>query len=108
MNPTFVIESTLTNPQDIPPPFKFAILCSGFLLGHPSYRSLYRPKIKTPTMHFVSAYDPVILENLTLQLAGRCRKTKIVYHPESHFVPKGQLARKVVLEFVLKNVARDV
>ncbi|TVY75861.1 Dihydrofolate reductase [Lachnellula suecica] len=88
---------------DLPPRFKFAICCSGFVFKHPFYDSLYAPKIKTPTLHFVSAWDPVILENLTLRAAARCSMSRLVYHPGSHFVPRGRFAQKAMLEFVMEH-----
>jgi hypothetical protein len=41
-------------------------------------------------LHFVENFDPIIPEDHTLKLAGRCKYRCIKYHPGAHFVPRGK------------------
>jgi hypothetical protein len=58
-DPKFM-EALAINPEDIPPPFQFAVCCSGFIIHHPRYRSLYYPKIQTPILIFIGSFDPIV------------------------------------------------
>ncbi|KAH8650369.1 serine hydrolase-domain-containing protein [Tricladium varicosporioides] len=90
---SFQIDSSL-----LPPPFHFAICSSGFILSHPQYKSLYYPRIKTPVLHFIGNFDPIIPEDHTLKLAGRCKNRLIVHHPGAHFVPRGTIFQKAMIK----------
>ncbi|PVH69113.1 hypothetical protein DL98DRAFT_626577, partial [Cadophora sp. DSE1049] len=98
----FQIESNL-----LPPPFHFAICCSGFKFSHPRYKSLYYPRIQTPVLHFVGDLDPVIPENHTLKFAGRCKNRLIIYHPGAHFVPRDKIFQEAILDFIMEWLSID-
>ncbi|PLB54749.1 hypothetical protein P170DRAFT_505447 [Aspergillus steynii IBT 23096] len=70
------------------PPLKFMISYSGFKMGHARYRSIYRPKIQTPIMHFIGELDTYIPGTLTLKLAERCVNNQVVYFPGGHYIPR--------------------
>jgi len=91
----------------LPPPFHFAICSSGFILSHPQYKSLYYPRVQTPVLHFVGNFDPVIPQDHTLKLAGRCKNRLIVYHPGAHFMPRGKIFQEAMQDFIKKWLRRD-
>jgi pimeloyl-ACP methyl ester carboxylesterase len=70
------------------------------MLSSFDYKSYYYPKIKTPTMHVIGRFDPMIGESQTLGLARRCSKGRILYHPGSHFAPMNKFFVKAVTEFI--------
>lgn len=67
---------------------------------HKRYRPLYYPKIETPILHFIGTLDPWIPESRTLQLARRCRSTKVAFFTGTHFVPRSRDTVKILVRFV--------
>ncbi|RAL04154.1 uncharacterized protein BO80DRAFT_257072 [Aspergillus ibericus CBS 121593] len=51
------------------PPLKFVIAYSGFMLGHPMYRELYYPAIRTPGLIYVGELDTMITPTASYRLA---------------------------------------
>ena len=77
------------------PPFKFAVIYSGFGAGnHPLYAGFYEPKISTPMLHFIGSVDTVVEEKRSLRLVDACvdgrKEGSVVYHPGGHFLPSSQ------------------
>jgi hypothetical protein len=70
------------------------------------YKPCYYPKIKTPILHVIGSFDPVIGESQTLGLAKRCRNGRILYHPGSHYAPMNKFFVKAVTEFIDSKLGR--
>ncbi|KAI9036782.1 amino acid permease [Aspergillus affinis] len=70
------------------PPLQFVVAYSGFMLGHPIYKSLYYPKIQVPILHLVGKLDCMIAEPLTLRLAQQCQIQKVRYFGGGHFISR--------------------
>ncbi|KAL8998826.1 MAG: hypothetical protein Q9169_002164 [Polycauliona sp. 2 TL-2023] len=69
------------------PPFRFALVYSGFIAPGIRHINFYRPSIKTPTLHFLGALDGVVEEGRSQGLIEVCEGAKVVTHPGGHFLP---------------------
>ncbi|KZO93845.1 hypothetical protein CALVIDRAFT_566077 [Calocera viscosa TUFC12733] len=65
------------------PPFKFAILCSGFLPVDPPLPHV----LQTPTLHILGRHDTHIGIAESLLLAAACEGARVEVHVGGHFVP---------------------
>lgn len=88
----------------LPPPFLFAILCSGFIMQNELYKSLYMPKVRTPTLHTYGIHDAIIKQESTLALVDRCENAKVFWHHGAHFVPKTKLHQIAMHNFICDAV----
>jgi predicted esterase len=91
----------------IHPPMKFAVSYSGFAATDtPLYKGFYKPKIRTPILHFLGSLDTVVSESRSLALAGACEdsENRVVYHPGGHFLPSSQKAYVSALIGFMKEV----
>ncbi|CCU82453.1 unnamed protein product [Blumeria hordei] len=81
---------------------KFAVIFSGFLPMHPSYRAFFKPRIQAPTLHIIGTLDSVIDEFRSIALAERCvsKGKKLVYHQGGHIVPNSRLIKGVLTSFI--------
>lgn len=68
-------------------PLKFAVVYSGFYAVPKDLDWLYRPKVKTPTLHFWGSLDTVVEESRSQGLVERCQDPVVVVHPGGHYVP---------------------
>ncbi|KAI9035873.1 uncharacterized protein KD926_002805 [Aspergillus affinis] len=82
------------------PPFKFILAYSGFQMSHPCYKTIYRPKIRTPVLLFIGDLDTYIPGPLTLQLARRCVNHRVVYFPGVHYIPRQRVTTMAAAEFI--------
>ncbi|KAF2202233.1 FSH1-domain-containing protein [Delitschia confertaspora ATCC 74209] len=92
------------------PPFKFAVIYSGFAArGTELYRGFYEPKIKTPMLHFLGTLDATVEEKRSLALVEACEESegRVVYHPGGHFVPSSQKAYVGALIGFIKEVMQS-
>ncbi|KAH0558835.1 hypothetical protein GP486_004522 [Trichoglossum hirsutum] len=90
------------------PPFKFAVVYSGFSSPQPRYAACYEPKIETPVLHFIGSLDGVVDEAGSLRLARACMggENRVVYHPGGHFVPGAKPFVGALMGF-LKEALRE-
>ena len=87
------------------PPFRFVVSYAGYRGDEPRLDYLYKPRsIKTPMLHFVSASDPVVSEELSLGLAEACADNddRVIGYPGSgfHRVPRTKSTRSALLHFL--------
>ncbi|KAJ5761301.1 hypothetical protein N7520_008457 [Penicillium odoratum] len=87
------------------PPLLFSVCFSGFELSHPYYKAIYRPKIRTPVLHFIGTLDPIIPPSDTLRLVKRCQCTEVFYFPGTHHVPRTMDVAYTVAMFI-KNLLK--
>jgi predicted esterase len=91
----------------IHPPFKFAVIYSGFgASDHALYKAFYDPKIKTPMLHFIGSVDTVVEEKRSLRLVDACavKEDRVVYHPGGHFLPSSQRQSVAPLIAFIKEI----
>jgi pimeloyl-ACP methyl ester carboxylesterase len=91
----------------IHPPFKFAVIYSGFgASDHALYKAFYDPKIKTPMLHFIGSVDTVVEEKRSLRLVDACavKEGRVVYHPGGHFLPSSQRQSVAPLIAFIKEI----
>lgn len=69
------------------PPFRFAIIYSGFPAPGQRYSAFYEPPLKTPTLHFLGTLDGVVEEARSRALIERCERPREAVHPGGHFLP---------------------
>ncbi|KAJ8101361.1 serine hydrolase FSH [Lipomyces tetrasporus] len=88
------------------PPFKFAVMYSGFRSPLPQHNYIYNPLISTPTLHVLGSLDTVVSEQRSKTLIDACEKDKrVVYmHPGGHFVPSSREALNTVTGWILTTV----
>ncbi|KAH0594418.1 hypothetical protein MHUMG1_07768 [Metarhizium humberi] len=66
---------------------KFAVSYSGFWATPESLQFLYKPKISTPSLHYLGSLDTVVEESRSQALIERCESATQVVHPGGHHVP---------------------
>ncbi|KAK9385646.1 serine hydrolase FSH [Lipomyces mesembrius] len=83
------------------PPFKFAVLYSGFGSQLPQH-----PLISTPTLHILGSLDTVVSEQRSKTLIDACEKDmRVVYtHPGGHFVPSSKNSLNTVTGWILTTM----
>ncbi|KAF2397350.1 FSH1-domain-containing protein [Trichodelitschia bisporula] len=86
----FPVSFRPTEAGPIHPPFKFAVIYSGFRLAGAEHDAFYAGGLATPTCHFIGSVDTVVEEKRSLALAELCEKPRVVYHPGGHFLPSGK------------------
>lgn len=78
------------------------------MLNSFDYRPCYYPKIKTPILHVIGSFDPVIGESQTLGLARRCSNGRVLEHPGGHYAPMNKFFVRAVTEFIDGNLGRRI
>ncbi|AEO64864.1 uncharacterized protein THITE_37820 [Thermothielavioides terrestris NRRL 8126] len=68
-------------------PLKFAVIYSGFYAVPEDLAWLYKPPIRTPTLHFLGSLDTVVDESRSQGLVERCQDPVVLTHPGGHYVP---------------------
>lgn len=86
------------------PPFKFAVIFSGFKARFPQYAWLYEPPIQTPMLHVIGRNDPIVTPDRSSELVAANPTGKVLEHPGSHFVPSAARYRNEVVDFVVAHV----
>ncbi|OJZ87750.1 hypothetical protein ASPFODRAFT_131914 [Aspergillus luchuensis CBS 106.47] len=84
------------------PPLKFVVAYSGFMLGHPMYRDLYHPRIRTPTLLYLGEVDTMITPKSTYRLAECCSHAEIQTFWGTHYVPRHLKTTDVAVTFVYR------
>ncbi|OOF98328.1 hypothetical protein ASPCADRAFT_205573 [Aspergillus carbonarius ITEM 5010] len=90
------------------PPLKFVVAYSGFMLGHPMYRELYYPAIRTPVLLYIGELDTMIPPNTTHGLAERCSHAEIRTFWGTHFVPRHVKTTRVAIDFIRRCVNGEI
>ncbi|ORY76586.1 serine hydrolase-domain-containing protein [Protomyces lactucae-debilis] len=86
------------------PPFKFAVIFSGFRSRFPQYDYLYEPAIKTPMLHVIGRNDPIVTPERSQMLVDASKNNTLLLHPGSHFVPSGAPQRNVVVDYIVNHI----
>ncbi|KAK9236891.1 serine hydrolase FSH [Lipomyces kononenkoae] len=88
------------------PPFKFAVLYSGFRSPLPQHNYIYSPLISIPTLHVLGSLDTVVSEQRSKTLIDACEEAKrVVYtHPGGHFVPSSKTSLTTVTGWILASM----
>ncbi|KAK9330114.1 serine hydrolase FSH [Lipomyces starkeyi] len=88
------------------PPFKFAVLYSGFRSPLPQHKYIYNPLISTPTLHILGSLDTVVSEQRSKTLIDACEQDmRVVYtHPGGHFVPSSKISLNTVTGWILATM----
>ncbi|KHO00273.1 dihydrofolate reductase [Metarhizium album ARSEF 1941] len=66
---------------------RFAVSYSGFWATPESLRFLYKPRIRTPSLHYLGGLDTVVDESRSRALVERCEGATTLVHPGGHHVP---------------------
>ncbi|KAJ6017447.1 hypothetical protein N7451_000826 [Penicillium sp. IBT 35674x] len=82
------------------PPLKFAVCCSGFMLGSPWYTKLYRPRIETPILHVIALMDNVVEPKESMQLVKFCKNGTLYSFFGTHYVPRSPQFVEKLADFV--------
>lgn len=103
--------------EAIHPPLKFAVSYSGFGAStNALYQAFYKPKIRTPMLHFLGTVDTVVSEERSLRLVDACEDgsggkggvERVVYHPGGHFLPSSQRQYVAALVAFIKETVGEV
>ena len=86
------------------PPFKFAIIFSGFKSRFSRHDWIYEPMIKTPFLHVIGNVDPIVTPERSQQLIDVCMNSETLYHPDSHFVPSAAPYKSKIVDFVVDKL----
>lgn len=86
------------------PPFKFAVIFSGFRSRFPQYDFAYEPAIKTPMMHVIGRNDPIVTPERSQLLVEASINPSVLVHPGSHFVPSGAPQKNAVVDFIVGHI----
>ncbi|KAH8703754.1 dihydrofolate reductase [Talaromyces proteolyticus] len=92
------------------PPFKFAILYSGFRAPGSRYRGFYEnPQLRTPALHVLGTLDAVVDEQRGRELMAACagdpeKDGRVVFHPGGHFVPSQKTYLDAAVVFVRRSL----
>ncbi|KAK7042307.1 FSH1 domain-containing protein [Favolaschia claudopus] len=89
------------------PPFKFAVVVSGFKLADPIADTIYGTSFSTPTLHVIGRNDVVVSEERSRLLASISTNARIEEHDGGHFVPSKGNWRKFLAAY-LKNPTGNV
>ncbi|CCG81333.1 Dihydrofolate reductase [Taphrina deformans PYCC 5710] len=85
------------------PPFKFAVIFSGFRSYFPQHEFLYQPKIQTPMLHVIGKVDPIVTPERSQDLVDASGHAETLVHPGSHFVPSAAPYKARIVDFVLSH-----
>jgi predicted esterase len=95
------------------PPFKFALLYSGFRAAGPRYNAFYEnPQLQTPVLHVLGTLDAVVDEAGGRQLIAACagdpeKQGRVIFHPGGHFVPSQKTYLDAAVGFVRGGLEQD-
>lgn len=102
-----ILASLLERPNSLletsHPPFKFAVIFSGFRSYFPRHNFVYDPPIKTPMLHVIGKVDPIVTPERSQDLVECSAHAEVLNHPGSHFVPSAAAYKSKVTDFVLAH-----
>ncbi len=82
-------------------PLDFAILFSGFPGNSEYYRGFYEPKITTPTIHALAAWDIMIPRTKSIELVNSCCNPSVIEHRGMHHVPRDPITIGKIIASVI-------
>lgn len=87
------------------PPFRFAILCSGFSPHDPRYASLCEelPPANLPTLHVCGEADARVLPAKTRMLAACFASAEVHVHAGGHAIPSNPGFRSALQDFMARQ-----
>ncbi|KAF1984193.1 hypothetical protein K402DRAFT_319089, partial [Aulographum hederae CBS 113979] len=81
-------------------PFRFAVSFSGYRGTLKYYSGFYSPEIRTPALLVTAAWDMLVSERGSRELAGSCPHTEALSQPGAHYVPNSKEYLDVIAQFV--------
>ncbi|KAJ2399970.1 hypothetical protein GGI23_002329 [Coemansia sp. RSA 2559] len=82
------------------PPFRFAIICSGYMLQDSEWQHLYERPLSTPSLHLYGVLDPMIRLSRSMALQQAFVNPEAFCFDGAHFIPKSHEAILTVSQFV--------
>ncbi|KAJ2555796.1 hypothetical protein EV175_002188 [Coemansia sp. RSA 1933] len=82
------------------PPFRFAIICSGYMLKDAEWQHLYEKPLSTPSLHLYGVLDPMIRFSRSMKLQRVFVNPKSTCSDGAHFIPKSQESILTVSQFI--------
>lgn len=70
-----------------PPPFKFAIIISGFLPMDPMCNAWFDSKVPTPSLHVLGRGDTIVAHDRSLPLLDGFEGPRVEWHDGGHHTP---------------------
>lgn len=86
------------------PPFKFAVLFSGFIpMNKKMIKSYFPSQMTTPSLHVIGLADNVVPVHRSRELAGVFKNSKVLEHEKDHIVPTDSHQVSVIAKYVLSE-----
>ncbi|KAJ2488152.1 hypothetical protein EV174_000117 [Coemansia sp. RSA 2320] len=82
------------------PPFKFAVVSSGYMLKDNAWAHVYQKPISTPSLHMYGVLDSMIGISRSMELQSVFILPSEYCYVGAHYVPKSQDALDSVCEFI--------
>ncbi|KAJ1766384.1 Ovarian cancer-associated protein 2 [Coemansia sp. RSA 487] len=82
------------------PAFRFAIICSGYMLQDTKWQHLYEKPLSTPSLHMYGVLDPVIRFNRSIALQQAFANPEVLCSDGAHFIPRAQKSILTVAQFI--------
>ncbi|KAJ2398194.1 hypothetical protein GGI23_003285 [Coemansia sp. RSA 2559] len=82
------------------PPFRFAVICSGYMLQDSEWQHLYERPLSTPSLHLYGVLDPMIRLSRSMALQQAFVNPEAFCSDGAHFIPKSHEAILTVSQFV--------
>ncbi|GAA5936800.1 hypothetical protein JCM3775_002709 [Rhodotorula graminis] len=86
-----------------PVPFKFAVLCSGYLPLDRRCESWFDSPVAIPTLHVLGRSDVVAPNERTLANVPRFSNSRVEWHEGGHYIPRKPHFAHIFKEFILSN-----
>ncbi|GAB5592829.1 hypothetical protein Unana1_07729 [Umbelopsis nana] len=83
-------------------PFKFSIICAGFVSRATAHQPLFTKQIQTPSLHIIGELDTLVAPERMTALADKFNKPDLFRHSGGHFVPTNAASRNTIKEYVNK------
>ncbi|RCI04223.1 hypothetical protein CU098_012117 [Rhizopus stolonifer] len=91
------------NPNFNHPPFKLAILVSGFkpIVQEATNSMLTKEnKLKTPSLHYIGDFDTLVLPKTMLALTEAFENPVVFRHSGGHYLPSTPTSKKAFIQFL--------
>ncbi|KAG2171507.1 hypothetical protein INT43_008233 [Umbelopsis isabellina] len=85
-------------------PFRFAIICAGFLSRATDHQPLVEKIVQSPSFHIIGELDTLVAPERMSALAEKFHQPYIFKHAGGHFVPTNAASRNTLKEWISKFV----
>ncbi|TNY18157.1 serine hydrolase-domain-containing protein [Rhodotorula diobovata] len=104
LHPAFSSPSARSTGAAWPPlPFKFAILCSGYLPLDRRCESWFDTPVAIPALHVIGRSDVVAPNERTLANVPRFTNSRVEWHEGGHFIPRKPYFAHLFKDFILSH-----